>query len=168
MSDDINPSQLLIEIANSLLWVRSDSAEGHDRGPMVDQFEKCLGGTVLGESYCMFFVQYCVKQVEARLGIQSNIFRSGYCMAVWNSSPVLMRRPAPPAAGQIVIWNRRGTTQGHTGIVTGMRSPAVFTTIEGNTSPGMGIEAEGLGVYAKERTLSGNAMFELKGFLQPF
>jgi uncharacterized protein YgiM (DUF1202 family) len=54
---------------------------------------------------------------------------------------------ANPSVGDIVIFKNKGTFT-HTGIVTSV-SGDYFTTVEGNTSSGSSIIANGGGVYAK-------------------
>lgn len=161
----LNPNLELINVARCFLGVHEEG--GDNRGPMVERFQAAVNGKPNGEPWCMAFVQFCVQEVERSMGLRSNIFRSESCWEVWQKSPKLMRR-TKPSPGYIIIWNRLGTLLGHTGIISGMRSPEVMMTIEGNTSPGFGIEREGDGVYEKLRGLRGTMLFVPLGYLQVF
>lgn len=166
-TDSITLRRQLAETAENLIHNTEFTATGEEN-PQVKAFRMCVDGVDSGEPWCMAFVQFCIKQVENKSGIvKSNIFRSERCLSVWEKSEVTMRRPGPEV-GFIVIWKRRGKDEGHTGIVTGVRSPEVFLTVEGNTTSGLGIERQGDGVYAKDRRIEGNALFELVGFICPF
>lgn len=155
----------LLDIARRFIGVQETGA---NRGEMVERFQREVDGKACGEPWCMCFVQFCVAETTRRTKVRSNLFRSESCMEVWNKTPVLMRR-TKPEPGHIIIWRRSGTlVQGHTGIVVGITSPAVYQTVEGNTSRGFGIEREGEGVYLKERTMQGTQLFTPLGFLQPF
>lgn len=159
------PRQLLIEIARRFVGVHE--VGGDNKGPDVERFQRAVDGKAVGEPWCMAFVQFCVADVERRTGVKSNLFRSEHCLTVWNHSPVLMRR-ARPEPGLIVIWNRVGTGLGHTGIISAIKSPEVYASVEGNTSRGFGIEREGDGVFEKLRTFQGTGLFKPVGYLQPF
>lgn len=162
----MDPRKTLIEIARRFVGVHED--EQDNTGEMVERFQKEVDGKAQGEPWCMAFVQFCVAETTRKTGIRSNLYRSESCMETWNKSPVLMRR-TKPEPGNIIIWRRSGTVVlGHAGIVVGISSPAVYQTIEGNTSRGFGIEREGDGVYLKKRTLTGTQIFIPVGFLQPF
>lgn len=160
-----DPRRLLVEVARRFVGIHEEG--GDNKGPDVERFQKAVDGKAAGEPWCMSFVQFCVLEVERRTGVKSNLFRSEHCLTVWNKSPKLMRRKRPEP-GLIVIWNRVGTTLGHTGIVTAIKSPDVYGCVEGNTSKGFGIEREGDGVYEKLRTWRGTQLFLPVGYLQPF
>lgn len=165
-TDSLSLRRQLSETAENFIATNDLTAEGQEN-PQVRAFRMAVDGLDSGEPWCMGFVQYCIKQVESKSKVKSNIFRSERCLSVWDKSEKTMRR-TDPGVGFIVIWKRRGKDAGHTGIVTGIRSPEVFLTVEGNTTNGLGIEREGDGVYPKDRRMDGNALFELKGFLCPF
>lgn len=155
----------LVETVRMFIGVHE---EGNNHGAAVERFQKAVDGKALGEPWCMCFVQFCVKEVEQRMAVRSNIFRSESCIETWNKSPILMRR-TKPEPGSIAIWRRSGTVCfGHTGIVVSISTPEVYQTVEGNTSRGHGIEREGDGVYLKERSVRGTNLFLPLGFIQPF
>jgi hypothetical protein len=116
---------------------------------------------------CMAFVQFCLQQVEKAENIRSNVFHSEHCLTVWNKTDQSMHK-ITPSPGFIVIWQHEGTTNGHTGIVTGVPTDSTFTTIEGNTGGGSTVEANGDGVYRKTRNLHPTGNMKVVGFIDPF
>lgn len=156
----------LVEVARSFIGTKE---VGNNGGEIVQRFQKAVDGKALGESWCMCFVQFCIKAVEQELGIKSPIYRSEHCLQVWNNSPLAMRRMTP-SPGRVMILQRRMTIAGHAGVVTGLLPPPsrTFLTVEGNTNSGKGIEREGDGVWEKRRVPEGNNLFLVVGFLQVF
>jgi hypothetical protein len=148
-------------------WVGVKEATGHNDGVEVEKFQKAVDGKAQGESWCMAFVQFCLQQVEAAEQVRTNVFSSEHCLTVWNKTPV-EHRSETPAAGYIVIWQHGDTTQGHTGIVTGVVNANTFSTIEGNTGSGAGVIRDGDGVYNRSRELTGAGTMKVVGFLNPF
>jgi hypothetical protein len=165
MSEDLH--QLLIEVATKYIGVKE--ATNHNDGPEVEMFQKAVDGKANGESWCMGFVQYCIKQVEQIKNIRTNLFSSEHCLTVWNKTDHDMRR-TEPQPGYIVIWQHGNTTQGHTGIVTsGLQMDGVtFNTIEGNTGDGSGVVRDGDGVYRRTRSINGAGSMKVLGFIDPF
>jgi hypothetical protein len=161
----MNPRDFLVQFAQGYLGVTE--ATGRNDGPYVEMFQQWTDGVAQGESWCMAFVQFCVGNVAQQYGFPAQLFASEHCLTVWNNSQRLAIYP--PYPGSVVIWQRPGTTNGHTGIVTGVDlDNGVFTTIEGNTSGGGGLESNGDGVYQKVRSFQGDGNFSLVGFLDPF
>lgn len=98
-----------------------------------------------GQPWCACFVTWCFVQA---FGIDTTKkllkhYPYVYCPAM--SSLFILN--SNPQKGDIVIFYRNGTFA-HTGIVTGVNGD-YFTTIEGNTSGGSTIIANGGGVCAK-------------------
>ncbi len=156
---------LLISIARSFVGTVEEG--GDNMGKMVEEFQKAVDGKACGEPWCMCFVQFCIKQVEQTMALRSNIYRSESCLETWEKSPPLLRR-TKPEPGAIAIFNRFGTRLGHTGIVTSVRSPEVYATVEGNTTDGKDIEREGDGVFEKYRSIRPTGVFRTLGWIQPF
>ncbi len=84
----------------------------------------------------------------------------------WKRSPNTIKAQ-PPQVGDIVLWQERGTTEGHCGLITGMDS-LMFSTIEGNTSDAQQIDRNGRGVFAKKRARGGTRTFAELGFIRVF
>lgn len=140
---------------------------GANRGPIVERFQKAVDGKAVGESWCMAFVQYCIKQTIDVHGGLSRIFEAEHCLTVWNQTPVFMRLK-DPKVGCVVIWQHGDSSAGHTGIVCEIFADKEFNTVEGNTSAGQGIVSEGDGVYLRRRSTDTVGNMKLVGFIDPF
>lgn len=159
----IDPKKELVDLAHRFVGVKESG--GDNKGKEVEAFQKAVDGKAQGESWCMCFVQHCIKEIELTTGLKSDIFKSEHCMTVWNNTPVSSRLK-DPEPGCIVIWNFVGTASGHTGIVTKVGDR--LETIEGNTSDGAGIVREGDGVYVRSRSKTGDVKMKVVGFLRSF
>lgn len=161
----MNPHDFLVQFALGYLGVVE--ATGHNDGPFVEMFQQAVDGIADGAPWCAAFVQFCVQQVEQQFGVVSPLFRTEHVLTMWNGSQGMI--VWPPYPGCIVCWQKTGTTNGHTGIVTSVDAISqTFGTIEGNTSGGPGFEREGNGVFEKVRLMGGEGDFVLLGFLDPF
>ena len=172
---DLSPwirRQLLLNEAKR--WIGIQEVGGNNRGQLVDIFLKTTG-LPAGNPWCMAFVQFCIDHVDDMATLLNpktaitGIFKSDHCMTVWQETPFALKGSIP-LPGSVVIWEKRGSSSGHTGIVTSSDpNTATFKTIEGNTSPAAGtVEREGDGVYAKSHTLRGGATMDLVGFIYPW
>lgn len=156
-------------LSEAAKWVGTKE-NGPNRGPAIELFQRTIEGKACGQSYCMDFVQYCVKMVDAMDPEHPTwLHVSGMCLDVWNRTAQKARVPWDYVVpGTIVIWehwqNGKPTAAGHTGIVID-KMPTGFVTIEANTSPGPGVAREGDGVYRRIRELSGSDTMKVKGFL---
>ncbi len=157
--------QKLLEVASSYVGIHEQG--GNNRGPMVEEFQRAVDGTSEGEAWCMSFAQYCIKAAEVSANTDSKVAQSEHCLTVWNNSPSELKS-SHPEPGSLVIWRYGSSTSGHVGIVEKVNSDGTFTTIEGNTSSGSGIDREGDGVYRKQRDLDGAGNMRLVGFLKVF
>lgn len=98
-----------------------------------------------GQPWCAAFVSWVLMQAFGQDAAQKLLkhWPYVYCPTLGN----LFTRYANPQVGDIVIFYRSGTFT-HTGIVTSV-SGDYFTTVEGNTSGGSTIVANGGGVCSK-------------------
>lgn len=98
-----------------------------------------------GQPWCAAFVTWCFEKAFGRdkTAMLLRHYPYVYCPTMAN----LFTLNANPKKGDIVIFYRNGTFA-HTGIVTGVNGD-YFTTIEGNTSGGSTIIANGGGVCKK-------------------
>lgn len=155
-------------IRESEKWVGTHEKGGNNQGPDVARFQKAVDGKAQGEPWCACFVQFCVKEVQMRLGATVVMASSEHCMTIWTRTSGVHRYRSPKA-GFVVIWNYEGTANGHIGIVTRVIDEFTIETIEGNTSPDDNtIEREGDGVYRKIRTTKTIGKMKLVGFIAPF
>lgn len=137
---------------------------GNNNGPMVRLIQKTIG-EANREPWCMGLVQSCIAYTEKKLGITSAVFPSEHCMTVWRNTPIEWRVKVSPLRGAVVIWNREGTDQGHTGMVL-EHNQLQMTTIEGNT--GSNGSRDGDGVYRKRRSKIRDGELKVIGWLKPF
>lgn len=158
----LTPYLALTNVAAVYIGTRE---EGVNRGPLVERFQRAVDGKAQGEPWCAAFVAFCLAQVEEMFHVKHSLSLSEHCLTLWRSNPKAVFKA--PQAGFIAVWRRRGSSQGHAGIVVGV-SGGGFQTIEGNTSGGPGFEREGDGVFRKAHTLSPKGSFELLGFLDPY
>lgn len=156
-------SRAEIFIAEALKWYGTKESGGDNRGPDVEAFQRSVDQVAAGEPWCMAFIQFVGKRAGG-----TNLFPSEHCLTVWERSSSSLRR-IKPTAGSVAIWKKRGTRQGHAGIVV-LEQGVTIVTIEGNTGPGPGIEREGDGVYLKTRLAyrTDTGSMELVGFLWPW
>lgn len=176
----MSPSELfstkrLAFIREAIKFIGVLEQTGQNDGPIIEQFQKAVGGRAYGQSYCMDFVQYCLQQVDkAHPASTTCVFESQSCLEVFNKSPDYCRiLPADfrkVVAGDVVVWqhfkNGSATALGHCGIIIGLGSKGSFTTVEANTSSGTGISRDGDGVYKRVRSLAGSDTMRVKGFLR--
>ena len=149
-------------------WVGVKEVGGDNKGPEVEMFQKSVNGIAVGQSWCMDFMQYCIKAVEKEFSLTSPIFRSEHVLTVWNKSPVSMRSTAPEV-GYLMFWQHVGTSNGHVGVVTRVGPKAgVVSTIEGNTGDGEGVVREGDGVYRRLRACEGTVKMKVLGYMKVF
>lgn len=162
-----NPNEVLLLEAEQ--WVGTVEKGGDNMGPEVEMFQHAINSHPTGESWCMSFVQFCVQQVEKKLNVKSQIYRSEWTVEVWKRSPAAMRL-LRPEVGCIVIWEHGTTGQGHCGIVENVADEKTITTVEGNTGPGEKSEIvrNGDGVYRRIRSQSGTFEMKILGYLKIF
>lgn len=98
-----------------------------------------------GEPWCACFVTWCFVKAFGQAAAKKLLKHYPYVYCPTMSG--LFTLHANPKRGDIVIFKRSGRFA-HTGIVTGVNGD-YFTTIEGNTSGGSTIIANGGGVCAK-------------------
>lgn len=161
--------KLLIESALSFVGTQED---GDNSGALIQEFQKAVDGKAQKESWCLAFVQYCVKKIDETTGGEKTcLFPTEHVMTLWHKTcpEARLNKPIP---GCLVLWqfwkDGQPTSSGHVGIVTQVTLNALITC-EGNTSPsGEGIQREGDGVYIKKRSLTGTSTMKVKGFLAPW
>jgi uncharacterized protein (TIGR02594 family) len=147
-------------IAEATKWV-GIREQGQNRGPEVEMFQQAVDGHASAQAWCMSFVQYCLIQVGG-----TDLHVSSHCLTVWNKSPKHLRTNKP-VPGCLMLWQKKGTSHGHVGIVVKTLDENRVVTIEGNTGPLSVVSRDGDGVYKKFRTVRpvmGN--LEVVGFLK--
>lgn len=168
------PARARLLVHEATRWVGTREIGGNNRGQCVRMFQKAVDGVASGEPWCLAFVQFCCNQADgsfdAMLGTCNKphlLFKTEHCMNLWDNMPEECKQ-GHPEAGTVAIWNKRGTRQGHTGIVSSVLSMNEFFTIEGNTSGKKSVDREGDGVFEKIRTMKDIGSMTLVGFLRPW
>jgi len=157
------PADELLETFKKYIGVRE--VGGPNKGADVERFQKAVDGKAQGESWCMAFSQFCIKEVEDKLAVKSPVYKSEHCLTVWNQTSSLMRLK-DPEPGCLIIWRHGKTASGHVGVVELVNGDGTVGTIEGNTGPGAGVVREGDGVYRRTRAVVGTADMPGVGFLR--
>jgi len=155
-------------------WIGIKEVGGDNKGQLIEMWQRSVDQKAQGESWCMAFALSQIIWID-RLFFETTgdtsftrIFKSEHCMTVWHKTPKDLRSDVP-VPGSIAIWNHKGTSLGHTGIVTEiLPSQRKFNCVEGNTGPGDGLIRDGDGVFEKSRTMDGNGTMQLLGFLIPW
>lgn len=155
-------------VAIAQLYVGVKENWGSNSGDYVNLFQEEVDGVAQREPWCMGFVQFCLGENFRQNGYESGLFRSEHCLTVFNNSKHLQVCEFPLYPGCIVIWQKNGTTQGHTGIIESVGEDGTLYTIEGNTSDGTGLNRDGDGVYRRTRSLPGTGNFTVVGILDPY
>lgn len=157
------PLSRFLQIAMGEVGVRET---GKNDGPDVRKYQLALDGVAQREPWCAAFVVWCLRQVEAELGVPSGLVLSEHVATMWNKSPQALKGQTP-RVGSIFCWRKIGTAQGHMGIVEALGTDGkTILTIEGNT--GSGDIREGDGVYRKRRPARAPKDFMVLGYLYPW
>jgi len=124
------------------------------------------------QSWCLDFVQYCVHEVDKKFTSKTILFPTESTHIVWTKTPQNARINVP-VPGCLQVWahynGEHPNGLGHIGIVKEVLSHDFVLTIEGNTSPGAGIQREGDGVYIKRRpTKVSTGSMRTLGYLLPW
>lgn len=170
-------TKLKMLLAEADKWVGVSEKGGDNKGPEVEMFQKAVDGKAQGEPWCLAFVQYCVKKVDARFEAENGgpnppdvLAQTEHVKTLWINTPKEARL-ADPISGCLVIWEHwdaKGPTgRGHVGIVDQINDKTM-TTFEGNTGPGTEVEREGDGVYKKTRSRKPIGSMRIVGFLVPW
>jgi hypothetical protein len=155
--------------AKTFIGIKED---GPNKGQMIERFQKAVDQQAVGESWCVGFVQYCLKGIDALFGTPpTRVFATELATAMWTRTPADLKR-TEPAIGSIAVWAKlvdgKPSWQGHTGIVAEIVPLGVYT-IEGNTSSGVsGSQREGDGVFLRLRMGAQIPGFQLLGYIVPW
>ena len=122
-----------------------DSKTGNAGSANYTKYWRDIKPSYQGEPWCACFVTWCLAQAfgKDKAAMLLRHYPYVYCPTMESLFPL----NANPKRGDIVIFKRNGTFV-HTGIVTAVDGD-YFETIEGNTSGGSSIVANGGGVFRK-------------------
>ena len=135
---------------------------GHNRGPVVERFQRCVG-LPTGAPYCAAFVSYCLEKGGAAWpAVRSGLAQHFILKESIRASHVLRGNSVP--AGAIVIWRKGNGWQGHAEFAVSW-SGACGQTVEANTSPGIGgSQRDGDGVWRRRRCIEPGNYFRIVAF----
>ncbi len=151
---------LYLDTAFSYIGVKE--ATGRNDGYEVEKFLKSVGRKK-GDSWCAAFVSYCLTAVNHPFPVRSGLARSFVKKKSLLATSVLQGREQVNT-GDLIIWQKGNSISGHIGIVA-IVDDKKYITIEGNTSSGQkGAQADGDGVYLRERTIQPYNYFRIKWF----
>lgn len=160
--------QALIDMAMKFVGVHE---VGYNDGPTVEIFQSIISKPQ-HQPWCVDFVQYCVRETDKRFAAETILFATESSQILWLKTPQVAR-VLVPEPGCIMIWqhfqDETPLTSGHVGIVREVLGNGDVLTVEGNTSPGPGIQREGDGVYLKRRAMKiSTGPMRTLGFLLPW
>lgn len=163
-----DPNEIMLLAMKAMEGIHEEGGNNH--GHLVELIQETYG-TAQGEAYCMGTVMTAIAYAEIYTGILSNIHATEHCMTAWRTTPEKFRSKTHFRCA-VVIWRHydkygKPTEKGHTGVVEDFDVKSILT-IEGNTSPGVGIVREGDGVYPRSRRLGGEGSMKQVGFIKAF
>jgi len=133
--------KMLVEIALGEVGVHEEG--GDNRGAKVEKYQSVIG-KAQGEPWCTSFIQWCLREADARFKTISKDPASDHLLARTESSQELVdKSPAicqilKPEPGCIVVWTKfidnKPTRLGHAGIVKEIIDRDFMLVVEGNTS----------------------------------
>lgn len=150
---------------DSALKYNGIKEQGNNRG-VADNFNRSVHNPI-GSPYCAAFVGYILKAnnilTPKATGLAQNYYWKGY--KTYSAGSVLLNKSVVKE-GDIVVWARGNTINGHTGFVLSFNQKTKeITTIEANTSPdSKGSQDNGDGVYIKVRKINPYSFFRIIGF----
>jgi hypothetical protein len=159
-------NKALVDLAVSQVGINEEG--GDNDGSVVRMYQSVIGKAEK-ESWCVSFVQWCVREVDKKFGSKTVLFPTESSQILWLKTPHIARIQKPEP-GAIMIWtiynNALPSSRGHVGIIKEVLNTDYVMTIEGNTSIAAG---EPDGVYLKRRRISFlTGSFRTTGFLLPW
>lgn len=136
----------------------------HNTGPEIDQFLANVG-LESGLNYCAAFVSYVLDKADVTMPTVRSGVAQHFITDQSISAKEVLRGTATIPKGDILVWKRGNTWQGHTGFTLEDWSGPDGITIEANTSPGVRASpGDSQGVHVKERTIQPGNYFRITHF----
>lgn len=157
----------LVDLALTQVGVHEDG--GDNDGPIVRMYQSVIGKPEK-ESWCVSFLQWCVREVDLKFGSKTILFPTESSQLLWLRTPTAARVTLPEP-GAVLVWtvfDQKGlpTSRGHVGIVKEVIDSNFVLCAEGNSSISPG---EPDGVYLKRRHVSFlTGSFRTTGFILPW
>ena len=137
-------------------------------GPEVERFLSSVG-LARGNPYCAAFVSFTLTKQDGTMHpVLRPTIRSGLASKFITRRSIkashVLQGTKTPEPGDIIIWRKGNTIFGHAGIVLEWKG-ACGKTIEANTSSGVyGSQADGDGVWIRERCIEPGNYFRIVAF----
>ena len=148
----------IIETARLYVGIKE---QGHNKGKIIEEFQKAVDGRAMGEPYCLGFVQYVVNEVCRQFGLTNPLYQTEHCQTLFNGT-LQNYKTTSANCGHIFIMKSHNSNSGHAGFCVNAGN-TYFATIEGNTNPDG--SREGDGVYEKIRHMGGTKTMNIRGFI---
>jgi CHAP domain len=160
-------------LLRSQLGVRESTK---NTGPAVELYQRAVtkrgersgGGSAVGEAWCAAFVHWVIFTAEHAFNTRSRVTASELAVATFTQSPKELRL-TKPEAGSLIVWRKKGTSNGHIEWVVDVNADGTVQTIGGNTGPDVasGVNDAGDGVYWKRQVAAESyGDMEFLGFLR--
>lgn len=166
-----NPQKKAMLLCEASRWIGTLELPGNS-GELVRLFQLSVGNKASGESWCLAFIQFCVKHVDSlcltAFGDMGGAFLppTESSQELWKLTPAIKKYSAP-SPGRIAVWQiKEDPSKGHVGLVRVVKSDT-FETIEGNTHAD-GVTNGPEGVYNRTRHFDSRGSFQLLGFIEPW
>lgn len=164
----------LVRVARSQVGIVESK---NNAGFGVSKFQRAVDGRAAGEPWCIGFVHWCVREVDALFDAldfkpwkldRNQLAATEWSIGLWEGTSKTQRLETPEP-GCIVIWQSlTNPSQGHGGVCVGVVG-ADIDTVEGNTGSSLtGDQREGDGVWLKSRINGDIPGFRRLGFLKPW
>lgn len=145
--------KLAITVARNFIGTLEDPKDSN-RGVKIDMIQKTFGFT--GVQYCVLFVLYCYKFACERQRINYPFPKTASSQSLYQwalEKGYIETDFSKLKHGDIVIWRKLLTWQGHAAIVESIAPDrSAFTSIEGNTqNSDEGDQREGGGIFRRVR-----------------
>jgi len=158
-----SPRRLMVEVMKSLVGIQEEGL--NNQGTAIRLLQNTVGRAE-GEPWCLSTIQSALVYVEYVLDLKCPLPATEHCMTFYQGAKNLKMIDLSYAqVGDIVIWNYRGTSNGHCGVITKVGD--MHETIEGNTSAAHTVERDGEGVFCKLRNPKGNDFMSVKAYVKP-
>ena len=156
-------------VDTALAYVGTVERGGANRGPHVERFLRSVGLSP-GQPWCAAFVSHSLDAagICGPLDGRGRVVRSGLAARFITSRGIrasaVLRGTRSVPDGSVVIWRRGSGPFGHAGFVVRWRG-ARGETVEGNTSSGASSsQADGEGVWRRQRTIQPGSYFRIVSF----
>ena len=170
-----NKKDMLIFEASKWLGLLEDKP---NYSKQIEIFQSVIG-SAQRESWCLAFIQFCVKSVDDQFNLCFDIDHPKHCLYrtewtrdLWDATDDRARVEMPDR-GDVIVWacyeDDLITERGHVGIILEVFENGTALVIEGNTKPAPRSDQTHDGVFIRLRRLDAKTGdFRVLGFLTPW